>query len=184
MGYNYKADFTFHISEATSVALALDLPRLHEMSGHNSTDAIPLFDSANFLDEIFQYLYFEIEAEEADIVWAGDTQVAVTSYTGWVDTKLRPSLDTILVWLASCGAGIKMNCRGEDDEMWQYSSQVHSGDLKNRTLTTVTEHDLAKLRAAEKTVTAILDSVDSNQFVDAYVVMRALDTYKAVTATR
>lgn len=181
MGYNYTGDFTFHISEATSVALALDLPRLHEMSANNRTDMIPLFNTSNFLDEIFQYLDFEIGTEETETVWAGNTQVEVTTYNGWVNTKLRPTLDTILVWLASCGVGIKMNCRGEDDEMWQYASDTHAGHLNNRTLTTVTEHDLAKLRIAEKTVKAILDSVDSNQFVDAYVVMRALDTYRAAT---
>lgn len=182
MGYNYTGDFTFHISEATSVALALDLPRLHDLSS-GSTDTIPQFDSGNFLDEIFQYLDFEIGAEEPEAVWAGNTQVAVTSYNGWVSTKLRPSLDIILLWLASCGVGIKMNCRGEDDEMWQYSSVTHSGHLDNRTLTTVTEHDLARLRVAEKTVKAILDSVDSNQFVDPYVVIRALDTYRSATTT-
>lgn len=179
MGYNYSADFTFHVSEATSVALALDLPRLHEQSTRNSIDQIPLFDSADFLGEIFQYLDFEVDSEEQETVWSGQTQVRVTTYKGSVNTKLRPTLDTILVWLASCGVGISMNCRGEDDEMWQYQSETLSGQLTSRTLTTVTNQDLAKLRAAEKTVKAIIDSVDENQFVDPYVVIRALDIYRA-----
>lgn len=183
MGYNYTADFTIQVSEATAIALALDLPRLNEQSGQNSMDRLPEFSSTNLMADIFEYLDFEITSEEQDTVWlAADSALSVTSYQGFVNTKLRPSLDTIMVWLASCGVGINMNCRGEDDEMWQFSSRVHSGSLASRTLTTVTEHELTKLRSAEKTVQAILASVEADQFVDPYVVMSALDRYRTLTS--
>jgi hypothetical protein len=183
MGYNYTADFTIQISEATAIALALDLPRLNEQSSHNSMDTLPEFSSTNLMAEIFEHLDFEITSEEQDTVWlTADVPLSVISYQGYVNTKLRPSLDTIMVWLASCGVGINMNCRGEDDEMWQFSSRVHSGSLASRTLTTVTEQELSKLRSAEKTVQAILASVEANQFVDPYVVISALDRYCAAAA--
>jgi hypothetical protein len=183
MGYNYTADFTLQVSEATAIALALDLPRLNEQSSQNSMDTLPEFSSANLMAEIFNHLDFEVTSEEPDTVWlAADSVVPVTSYQGYVNTKLRPSLDTVMVWLASCGVGINMNCRGEDDEMWQFSSRVHSGSLASRTLTTVTQQELSKLRSAEKTVQAILASVEANQFVDPYVVISALDRYRALVA--
>lgn len=159
MGYNYSADLIFRIPDASTVAMSLDMNRLHdELAANPSAWGLPqgAFDRQGIVAGLFSALDFEINESWADTTMDTTGALApITVYNGYVSTKLNTMVDIVLSWMASHGVGMDIDARGEDDAMWRWRSDVFSGQFRNETLITITQDELARLKAVDALVTRL-----------------------------
>jgi hypothetical protein len=138
MGYYYTATGSFKISDAATVAMALDTQALRDAldAQRYGWGAGELFVAGrNILDDIFEFTGFE----ESDKTRSGD----ITTLDVYADSvKFNSSVDVLLNWMAGHGVGIQLSCRGEDDEAWGYSSELGIGTLDEFSMVTVPTRDV------------------------------------------
>lgn len=152
MGYNFTADYEMHVTEASAVAMSLDLDRLRaELEADHNRLSLESTASGDLVASLLNMLYFEIsDSHQNDIADRAGNITAVTTYTGYASTKLTTSVDIVLNWMASHGVAISMDCRGEDDAIWRYESALGETSLRNEDLMVIAKKEYTRLKAAEK----------------------------------
>jgi hypothetical protein len=160
MGYYYDADVKFDITEASQVALSLDLENLRTAFRNDpyAWKADGTFQSAaTLLDDIQDYTGWELNDTSTE-----ETRgYTVTRHTFYGNQKWGSGIDVLVRWLASHGVGIHITCRGEDGDLWGYSNQVASTKLREYRMTEVPADEEAILRNALKAVNDIRVTLDA-----------------------
>lgn len=165
MGYHYSADFVLRVPESATVAMSLDVDRLHgELASNRHAWDLPAGFMGNhgIISGLLNALDFDVNESWTETALTPDgSNGTITVYTGSVNTKLNTMVDIVLHWMATHGVGMDIDCRGEDDTLWRWSSEPFTSTLRNDTLVTITETELARYQAAEAVISRLNDIAEA-----------------------
>jgi hypothetical protein len=149
MGYNYTADIAITLTDTAQAAIALDLDALRERLGASNMNADTdiLFASTDdtILDRLLAYLDFDGEI----LTSTTPDGEHVTVFTGYASNKWHQSIETTLAFLAEHGAGLEIDCRGEDDELWGYRAASGSNTITIEDKVVLMRSEYVALNAAK-----------------------------------